>query len=210
MVTQLIAEISEMANQLKEKLNLLRNEIWEELMDISPDDTYSIENHAGKMKSLNATIDEYERYHIQLIDKLKNYTINTEKMKVIECNNLNNQDNPLFSLREYLRDHKPYMIRFRGKSHYRNNWNEVFTWLASEVISLKQFTEQELVNDKIFWGNKRHYFSFDRSDLWKPEKVSDNVWMETNLSANGFRDVMVNLLNKAGISIDEVEIELRR
>jgi len=63
-----------------------------------------------------------------------------------------------YNLDRNLTSHKPSEIRFRGNVHFAKNWNQVIPWLASEIISLKVFTEEELVKDKAFFWEKKTLF----------------------------------------------------
>lgn len=114
------------------------------------------------------------------------------------------------SLKDDLAGRKPFLIRFRGVVYHGSNWNEVFPWLASRIISMGKISDKELIEDNYFRGSTRYYFSDNYETMWMPHKVSDTIWMETNLSANAFRDIAQHLLEKVGIPPDEVRIKLRR
>lgn len=57
-------------------------------------------------------------------------------------------------------------------------------------------------------GKRSKYFTSDESLLWKPVKLR-NVYIETAISANDIRNLIVKMLQEYGFKIHEFKVYLR-
>ena len=63
--------------------------------------------------------------------------------------------------------------------------------IASVQSSIKDIFE-EFLEDKFMQGKTRKYFSRNEASLRNPEKIKEsNIFVETNLSANSIRDMVM-------------------
>jgi len=195
-----VNDICSLIDVLRNQLNSLKIEIQNS--SISDDD---------QIYARIAPLKDLIRNSRQDLDSIRYILSNFEKP--IESNydgsiKLSNED---YFFSPYITGHKPREIRFRGKIYFANNWNQMFPWLAAEIISVAEFSEEDLAQDKAFYGKKCHYFSVNPKELSKDSiKVGKNIWMETKLSAKQFKEIIWFLLRKADIMPGEVEIVLRR
>ncbi|MBU4446291.1 hypothetical protein KJ656_14625 [bacterium] len=207
-----IDEICTLIDQLVGKLTDFRNEVWEDLIDIKPEDTPAIKRHAEKMETLNHLIEKSKDNLDSIRYILSNFESGVQGIKTVKEKDNSKQylGESTYSLNKNLTHRKPSEIRFRGEVYFANNWNHLFEWLIKRILALNLVPVENILEDKYLWGRKRHYFSDSPSGLRKPKSVGQNIWMETNLSANAFRDIAQHLLEKVGIPPDEVRIKLRR
>ena len=56
---------------------------------------------------------------------------------------------------------------------------------------------EEFLDDKFMQGKTRIYFSENEKLMSNPEQIKEtNIFVETNLSANGIRDLIVKMLDQ--------------
>jgi hypothetical protein len=58
-------------------------------------------------------------------------------------------------------------------------------------------------------GKKRKYFSIDKEDMFEPWIVGGKIFVETHMSSNGFRNLIVKLLKEYNFKINEFKVYLR-
>jgi len=70
---------------------------------------------------------------------------------------------------------------------------------------------ENFVNDGSMQGRTRAYFSMISSEVRKPKKIAGSpVYVETNLSANNIRNIIVNMLEKYNIPKNQYQIYLSK
>lgn len=64
-------------------------------------------------------------------------------------------------------------------------------------------------NMKIMNGKKNKYFSTTPEGIRKPEKVSNIIYIETNMSGNAIRNLIVKILKQYGIKAGNYKVYFR-
>lgn len=70
---------------------------------------------------------------------------------------------------------------------------------------------EEFLEDKFMQGKSRKYFSRNEASLWNPEKIKgSSIYVETNLSANSTRDMVMKMLDKYRIPYAAFKVYLSK
>lgn len=106
---------------------------------------------------------------------------------------------------------KPAAFTFNGKKYYVRKWQYLFVNTCELLVDLDSDKFASFINDETMQGRTRLYFSLDEKSIRKPKKIKNtNVYVETNLSANNIRNIIVNMLEKYGISKSQFQIYLSK
>jgi hypothetical protein len=105
---------------------------------------------------------------------------------------------------------RPHAIEFNNKRIEVKTWLEVLLETCNVLISKDQDLFHKLSNDPKMKGKKSAYLTEDPNLLRKPVKLKNTtLYIESNLSANSIRNLIVKMLQKYGIKASEFLIYLR-
>ena len=96
---------------------------------------------------------------------------------------------------------------FKGTRYPVRSWKEMLIKISSLMLSAhrKQFN-----NVLSLVGRKRQYFSRNPNELRSPEKINNtDIYVETNLNANGIVKLTRNVLALFGYQDDDLIVEVR-
>lgn len=106
---------------------------------------------------------------------------------------------------------KPAAFAINGKKYYARKWQDLFIKTCEILVGLNSEKFRAFTNDDMIQGRTRKYFSFDGKDIKKPKKIKGtNVFVETNLSANNIRNIIVNMLERYNIPKSQYQIYLSK
>lgn len=106
---------------------------------------------------------------------------------------------------------KPAAFSLDGVRYPARLWKLVLLKTCELLWSKNQIVFEDFINDKFMQGKTRDYFSMDNSGMTKPELLEGtNIFVETNLSANNIRDVIVKMLDKYRIPHAAYQIYLSK
>lgn len=106
---------------------------------------------------------------------------------------------------------KPAAFAINGKKYYARKWQDLFIKTCEILVELNSEKFRAFTNDDMIQGRTRKYFSFDGRDIKKPKKIKGtNVFVETNLSANNIRNIIVNMLERYNIPKSQYQIYLSK
>ena len=89
-------------------------------------------------------------------------------------------------------------------------WRRLFELLCTTLLQRNRELFESLVDHEKFVSNRGHrQFTTNATDLRSPSKIDTNLFTEINLSANGLRDVIRNLLDVFDIRRESLQIFLR-
>ena len=106
---------------------------------------------------------------------------------------------------------KPAAFAINDKKYYARKWQDLFIKTCEILVGLNSEKFRAFTNDDMLQGRTRKYFSFDGRDIKKPKKIKGtDVFVETNLSANNIRNIIVNMLERYNIPKSQYQIYLSK
>jgi len=98
---------------------------------------------------------------------------------------------------------RPTGYRFGGKAHMASTWKEVLVGLCVQIANERPSEFRKVLQLR---GRKREYFSTDYRGMTAPEQVpGTDVYVETNLSANGIAKRCRQVLDLCGYGTTDFE-----
>jgi len=207
-----ISNVSNQINKLMQSLDNLREEIWEEQLEIDPKNTDKIEEHTEAMKNINSMITHVENTMKIVKKRLESPLFQNKNIS----KDIQKQKNEKPSEKIHLSKHidlkfkKPLSVEFFGKKQRTRSWRKWAVFVINELIENNKIRKQELLKSKTFWGTSRHYFQEDTANLSDPKLLNNGLYMETKFSANDLRDIVIDVLDIADVDSREVIIYLKR
>ncbi|MCF6095294.1 hypothetical protein L1765_15155 [Microaerobacter geothermalis] len=106
---------------------------------------------------------------------------------------------------------RPFAFEFEGRKVMVDTWIDMLIKTAEILFKKDRAKIESFANDEDMNGRKMRYFSLhDKSGMRKPVQLAgEELYIETNLSANSIRNIIVKMLQKYGIKITEFKIYLR-
>lgn len=90
-------------------------------------------------------------------------------------------------------------------------WKQMLVKTCEILNQKNNKTFEEFLEDKFMQGKTRKYFSRNEESLWNPEKIKgSNIYVETNLSANSTRDMVMKMLDKYRIPYAAFKVYLSK
>lgn len=106
---------------------------------------------------------------------------------------------------------KPAAFSLDGVRYPARLWKIVLLQTCELLWKKNQSIFENFIDDKFMQGKTRNYFSTDKSGMTKPELVNGTgIYVETNLSANSIRDVIIKMLDKYRIPHAAYQIYLSK
>lgn len=106
---------------------------------------------------------------------------------------------------------KPAAFELDGVRYPARLWKLVLLKTCELLYDKNSSLFEAFVDDKFMQGKTREYFSINDSGMTKPERIKGtDIFVETNLSANSIRDVIVKMLDKYRIPHAAYQIYLSK
>ncbi|WP_042355659.1 hypothetical protein [Bacillus rubiinfantis] len=90
-----------------------------------------------------------------------------------------------------------------------STWKEMLVKTCEILLAVDQEKFMSFEEKSNMRGKKRKYFSTNPAELFNPLPVSGKIYVETHMSSNGFRNLLVKLLKEYGYKINEYKVFLR-
>ena len=117
--------------------------------------------------------------------------------KRINYENFRVNENIAYDLMTDFRYMKPAAFSLDGVRYPARLWKLVLLKTCELLWEKNHNIFENFVNDKFMQGKTRAYFSKNKSIMGKPELIKGTeIYVETNLSANSIRDMIVKMLDK--------------
>ncbi|WP_283736565.1 hypothetical protein [Clostridium perfringens] len=114
------------------------------------------------------------------------------------------------SLYENLTYKRPCRFEIEGNSFDIRDWKEMLTKLCNYVSKKDPTIINKFPDDPKMNGKKVIYFSRVKLPNMKAErKLDSGIYIETNLSSNGIRNLIIKILGKYNMKINKVKIYFR-
>lgn len=208
-------DISESLGLLMDTIDDVMNRINEKIgQSYSNRDFSTIEKYTTLGKAINS----YENK----IDEIINFTI-IEEDEITEENTEGDITKILPNYDEYVVDNKVEHTLYENFTHIRpfgfrindsefievKTWQEMLLKTCDMFISIDSEKFLNFENNKTMNGKKNKYFSINEQKLRKPEKVADKIYIETNMSGNSIRNLIVKILKEYGIKVNNYKVYFR-
>ncbi|WP_343101260.1 hypothetical protein [Romboutsia sp. MSSM.1001216sp_RTP31141st1_G3_RTP31141_220114] len=194
-------------------------------------DTMESINEKSSEEMKNRNFDK-SIYYMQLAQELHTYEskldklledINIEDMQISDIEDKIDSKKELPNYEEYKVDdtiehtlkedftHKrPCSFRI-GESYTSivNTWQEMILDTCKYLIKLDELRFKELVRNPKLNGRKSAYFSSDKKVMRRPVHIGSGIYIETNMSANSIRNLIIKLLKLYNIPTNNFKVYLR-
>lgn len=214
------------AKDIGESISLL-NMVLEELMnkigqDMSaalneknyPTIKYCMDLH----KDINKTYEENKELieYIEGItseetcDETKEDLIESEEVAITDYDSYKVDQSIPHTLYENFEYKRPVRFKLHENIIEANTWNKVFFETCEILYKLDKSIFRSFVYDKKMNGKKRSYFSMTEDNIRKPNKLEcDDIYIETNLSANSIKQIIIKMLEKYNIKLSDFTVYYR-
>lgn len=163
-------------------------------------------------------IKEYNKKYALIEDEVNNMPTEDEEDEELESDsekinyeNYRVDEEVAYNLYTDFTHKKPAAFSLEGIKYPARKWQYVFMQTCEILVKKDAAIFNTFVNDATMQGRTRAYFSIVRDEIRKPKKVvGTNVFVETNLSANNVRNIIVNMLEKYNIPKNQYQIYLSK
>ena len=92
---------------------------------------------------------------------------------------------------------RPYGFKINSSELVEvKTWQDMMLKTCEMFLSIDAEKFLRFENNKTMNGKKNKYFSTKKDGLRKPEKVADKIYIETNMSGNSIRNLIVKILKE--------------
>ena len=208
-------DISESLGLLMDTIDDVMNRINEKIgQSYSNRDFSTIEKYTTLGKAIN--------FYETKIDEIINFT-RIEEADITEENAEEDITRILPNYDEYVVDNKVEHTLYENFTHIRpfgfrindskfievKTWQEMLLKTCDMFICIDSEKFLNFENNKTMNGKKNKYFSINEQQLRKPEKVADKIYIETNMSGNSIRNLIVKILKEFGIKVNNYKVYFR-
>lgn len=207
--------------ELKETLKFIKKEFPDKSIDISEsmglladtiDDLMSSINDKIKQMCSKRDFESAEKY-INIGKIVNEYEDRISK--IINFTNVNQDEKSLPDYEKYFIDNRMEHTLYENFTHIRpygfkigdenlievKTWQEMFLKTCEILFKKDENKFMQFENEKCMNGKKVKYFSLESSYIRKPVKILDKIYVETNLSSNSIRDIIIKMLKEYKINI---------
>lgn len=163
-----------------------------------------------KIKFINNKAKELEELLIKNLEVNEEVTEDNEDILIKDYDKYRVDENERHTLYETFRYKRPCAFVIENKRIEANNWKEVLIDTCNYLSEKnKKILEDIVINEKIK-GRKRSLFSVTKKQMFSPEKLKYiNGYVETNLSADGIKNLIKKLLKIYEIPLNKYYIHFR-
>lgn len=216
-------EFPEKAIDLSESLELLNETINDTMNSINEkvNEAFQLRDFSeiDKYKELTMAIHHYEKNIEELI---KNLEVETQEPD-IEDSDEDVEKRQIPNYAEYLVDTNVEHTLYEDFTHKRpcgfkinerqiievTTWKEMLVKTCEFLITIDKAKFMSFENINRMNGKKRKYFSTDPSKMTEPKTINNEIYVETLMSSNGFRNLIIKLLKEYEFKVNEYKIYLR-
>jgi hypothetical protein len=105
---------------------------------------------------------------------------------------------------------RPYGFQIGNQEKIKvKTWQEMLIKICEILITVDENKFVSFEHNPKMNGKKRKYFSKNDKGMKKPKSIGDKIFIETNISANSIRNLVVKLLKEYGYKSSEFKVYLR-
>ena len=211
-------QILEDLEAVRENLLALSDDIWH---SIDHNDPQALDAGVEFKRAYNAKAAAFDQIASELSALVQQYTSvrleeseqtgedNGEQNARIVAELNREQPHSLDENFTYKRPHG-FVLDGRGTTGV-TTWQRLYELVCQQLFARDQGRFRSLENHPEFVSNRGHHtVTGDAITLRKPLAVSDDLYIEANLSANGIRDVIRRLLEVFDIPAERMQVFLRQ
>ena len=90
-----------------------------------------------------------------------------------------------------------------------NTWQEMMLDTCKYLIKIDENKFKQIISKPRLNGRKSAYFSTDKKVMRRPVHIGSNIYIETNMSANSIRNLIIKLLKEFNIPTNSFKIYLK-
>lgn len=216
-MTERTLQILQDLEAVRENLLALSDDIW---MSIDHNDDQALEEGVEFKRAYNAKLAAFDALSSELSSLVQQFT-RVDLAKEEESGQEDAQSNERIieqlnreephSIDEDFTFKRPHGFILDGQATTGiTTWRRLYELLCAHLLRKDRERFLTLLKDDRFESSRGHrQFTTDASQLRSPSKLGDEVFTEINLSANGLRDVIRNLLDAYEIPKEQLQIYLR-
>lgn len=208
-------DISESLDLLMDTIDDVMNKINDKIGQAYSNRDFST---VEKYTTLGKAINTYETK----IDEIINFT-RIEENEIIEEDTEETNNKILPNYEEYVVDNKIEHTLYENFTHIRpfgfrinkselieaRTWQEVLIKTCEELFSVDEEKFFSFESKKNMNGKKNKYFSIKTDGIRKPEIIGDKLYIETNMSGNAIRNLIIKILKEFDIKISDYKVYFR-
>ncbi len=208
-------DISESLDLFLDTIDDLRKNVNKEIGRLAEKGEYEkiTENmqYAKEIKNLEDKFEEIiEKLSIEE-DKIEEITEENEKT-IPNYSEYEVDNNIEHNLYEDFTHKRPYAFTVFNNKISVKTWKEVLTITCEKLYEKDKILFEKMITKDYIQGKRRKYFSRNEEELRKESRIkmqNSNIWIETNLSGNGIRNLIIKLLKEYNIKINDLKIFFR-
>lgn len=205
-----MAEISYSLELVKEVIDDTEDEVNEKVAKLTKDKKYDkVRDFLDKLEGIEA----YQAEINKLLDRIKKLGDNSEVDKELPNYEEYRVDNKIVhTLDEDFVNKRPYAFALEGDGKRVTTWTAMLRETCQLLTEKGQDTFINFITDPEMQGKKRSYFAYDGEEMNSPLKIkvgTEEVYVESHLSANGIRDLIKKILDRYEIKIDNYNVYFR-
>jgi hypothetical protein len=102
-----------------------------------------------------------------------------------------------------------FMLESQQRINVRT-WKDILLLTCTELVERDKIVFESFIDDPTMHGTKMRYFEKTDVGMSNPEKITGtDVFVETNMDANNIRYLIVKMLRKYGIRINDFTVYFR-
>ncbi|MGG3772966.1 hypothetical protein [Heyndrickxia faecalis] len=210
-------DISESLELLKETINDTMDKINNEVsLAYSSRDFVRVR----RFTELGEEINQYEQKLEQLIELLEIDDTN-ENMEEVDLKGEKTAGFPDYSayfvdtnvehtLYENFTHKRPFGFRMNNQQVIEvKTWQEMLIKICEMLMAVDENKFMGFEHKPTMNGKKRKYFSRHETGMTKPKLINNKIFIETNISGNGIRNLVLKLLKEYGYKSNEFKVYLK-
>lgn len=228
-IKQLKDNFPDKSIDISEGLELLKETINDTIEKIAAKVNESIiKKDLGKMKQYCELVEEVYNYQNKIEELIKKLDIEELQLNLDECNLEATGDEDLskrvipdyykytvdnnieHSLYENFTHIRPFGFKFNDGDLIKcNTWQEVLIKTSEILFNKDKIKFLSFPNNKHMNGKKNKYFSLKGDDMRRPALMLKSIYIETNMSSNSIRNLIIKMLKVYNIKINSYKVYFR-
>ena len=219
---ELKENLPDKAIDISESLGLFKETINDTMEAIAAKVNESIiARDLEKMKQYLGLVEQGHDYEVKIEEIIK--MLDVEELAIKEEINENIGNKILPNYDEYTVDNKVEHTLYENFTHIRpfgfridgtelievKTWQEVFLKTCELLLYKDEKKFVQFENKPNMNGKKNKYFSVSVKGMRKPEMISNKIYVETNMSSNSIRNIIVKMLREYDIKVNDFKLYFR-
>ncbi|EJP6471889.1 hypothetical protein NHI66_001157 [Clostridium botulinum] len=219
---ELKENLPDKAIDISESLELLKETINDTMEAIAAKVNEAIlTRDLEKMKQYSRLVEQGHDYEVKIEEIIK--MLDVEELAVKEEINENVDSKIIPNYDEYTVDNNIEHSLYENFTHIRpfgfkiNNsrliegrtWQEVLIKTSEFLFNKDRTKLLSFENNKNMNGKKNKYFSSKPENIRKPELVANSIYIETNMSGNSIRNLIIKMLKQYNIKVSDYKVYFR-